>query len=135
REEIVVATQRGHPLSSHKFLQPERLADLPMVVFPKGSGTRVVLDRFFKQTGVTPLIQMEVENEEAAERASAAGSGVCFLARARAVRDRMPYFRIKGHPIYREIGFVCAPPLAGLAAEFLASCRTHLKSDAEAAVK
>src|ERR1700722_14792289 len=128
REEIVIAMQRGHPLSSHKSVRPEQLAGLPMIVFPKGSSTRVVLDRFFQQTGVAPLIQMEVENEEAAERVSAAGSGLCFLARASAVRDRMPYVRIEGHPIYRDIAFVCAPPLHGLAAKFLASCWVHLKS-------
>jgi DNA-binding transcriptional LysR family regulator len=130
REEIVIAMQRGHPLSSRKSVRPEQLAGLPMIVFPKGSSTRVVLDRFFQETGVTPFIQMEVENEEAAERAAAAGSGVCFLARARAVQDRMPYLRIEGHPIYRDIAFVCAPPLLGLAAELLASCQMHLKSTA-----
>jgi len=131
REEVVIAVQRGHLLSSRKFLRPEQLAGLPMVVFPKGSSTRVVLDRFFEQIGITPLIQLEVENEEAAERACAAGSGVCFLAKARAVRDRIPYLRIKGYPIYRDIAFIFAPPLHSLAAELLTSCRVHLKSMAE----
>jgi DNA-binding transcriptional LysR family regulator len=127
REEIVIAVRTRHPLSVRKTVRPEELASLPLIAFSKGSSTRAVLDQFFHEIGVTPSIELEVENDEAAERASAAGLGFCFLPRARAARDGIHYLRIEGHPIHREVALVCSPPLNGLTPEFLVICRAHVQ--------
>jgi DNA-binding transcriptional LysR family regulator len=125
REEIVIAVKTRHPLSSRRILRVNELSGLPLIVFSKGSSTRAVLDQFFQQIGVTPAICLEVENDEAAERATAAGVGFCFLPRTRAIQDGIHFLRVHNHPIYRDVALVCSPPPTDLVSEFLSICREH----------
>jgi DNA-binding transcriptional LysR family regulator len=125
RDEIVLAVSRGQPLLTHKVIEPAELANLPLVVFSGRSSTRVVLDKFFQEIGIQPHIRLEVENDEAAERAIATGAGVCFLPVGRALHDRIRFLRVRGHRIYRDVALVCPPAPRECVVRFLDLCRTH----------
>jgi DNA-binding transcriptional LysR family regulator len=94
-------------------------------VFSSGSSTRAVLDRFFEEVGIVPNIQLEVENDEAAERALVNGVGACFLPIGRVSHDRIHYIRVQGHRIMREVALVCPHGSAACVSAFLALCKDH----------
>ena len=128
REELVVVVGKRHPLRSKKLVRAEELEGLPLIVFSKGSATRWVLDQFFEQGGISPLISMEMENDEAMEKAVEGGLGVTFLPKQRATRDRFHFLRVAGHPIFRDVALVCKESLPPHVPEFMALCRERVKS-------
>ena len=105
-EEFVVAVGKRHPLAKKRSVRPHELEKLPLILSPKGSGLRRTLDNFFHEGGLSPLVHLELENEEAMERAVVDGVGISFLSRVRASRDRLHFLRIMGHPLFREVAFV-----------------------------
>jgi DNA-binding transcriptional LysR family regulator len=130
REELVAAVGPRHPFAKRKLVQPEELKNFPVIIFPKGSSTRVILDTFFQELKISPVVQLELENEEAIEKVIAAGLTISFLAERSAHKDRVPFFRIAGHEIFREVGLVCvqskSPPEH--VAYFSNLCCEHAKS-------
>ncbi len=130
REELVAVVGHGHPLARKKIVLPEELNKFPLIVFSKGSSTRRLLDRYFQELDITPLIQLELENDEAVERAITAGIAISFLTQKRACRDKVSYFRIANHQIFREVGLVSIRsqrPPAHLT-DFTEMCCEHAKS-------
>ena len=127
REELVIAGRRRQTLAAKKVIQPKELEKMRLVVYSNRSSTRAVLDQFFRDAGINPMICMEVENDEAAERAISVGA-VCFLPAGRAKQDRIHFVRVSGHPIYRDVGLVCASSPPGHVASFLALCNSHAAS-------
>src|SRR5581483_10271878 len=125
REELVLAIRGRERFGSRKFISPHELEPLPLIIFSSGSSTRAVLDGFFEQAGVTPSIQLEVENDEAAERAVLNGAGASFLPIGRVTHVRIHYVRIQGHQIVREIALVCPHGQSTCASAFLTLCRGH----------
>ena len=69
REELVAVVGPGHALAKRRLVQPEEVKKYPLIVFPRGSSTRQVLDRSFQELNITPRIQLELENDEAVEKA------------------------------------------------------------------
>jgi LysR family transcriptional regulator, cyn operon transcriptional activator len=106
REELVAVVGPGHPLAGKKIVQCEKMREFPLIIFPKGSSTREILDAFFRQLKISPIIQLELENDEAVERAIQAGIAISFLPKNRATRDKVPFLRIAGHQIFRDVGIV-----------------------------
>jgi DNA-binding transcriptional LysR family regulator len=111
KEEMVVATAPGHPLSRLRSVDPRRLAELPLILYESGSNTRRVLDAFFVEEGVPTRVVMETENVEIIKAMVAAGLGVTvvpYAAIAREVRAqrRLAFARLKGRRLFRETGWV-----------------------------
>ncbi len=130
REEFVVVVGSRSPLARRKVLNPGELEDLPLIAYPKGSALRRVLDNLFAQLGIIPSIRLELENEEAVEKAVAGNLGASFLSRRRAYADKIRFLRIAGHMVYRDVALVHlkALPVPEHAAQFMRLCREHLKS-------
>jgi len=103
REELVLALGKRHPLAGRRVVQVHEISNCPMVVFPRDSSTRKLLDDFFHGIGIFPPVHLELDNDEAVERVLTADRTVAFLPRQRAKADRIPFVRLAGYPIYREI--------------------------------
>jgi DNA-binding transcriptional LysR family regulator len=127
REELVIAGRGLQALAAKKIIQPKELEKMRLIVYSRRSSTRTVLDHFFRNAGINPMICMEVENDEAAERAISTGA-VCFLPAGRAKQDRIHFVRVSGHPIYREVGLVYPSSPPGHVASFLTLCNRHAAS-------
>jgi LysR family cyn operon transcriptional activator len=106
REELVAVVSPRHPLAGKRSVAAEEIKKFPLIIFSRGSTTRTILDNCFHEVGISPLVQLELENDEAVEKAIAAGIAISFLPKLTASRDRVPFFRIAGHEIFREVGLV-----------------------------
>lgn len=110
REEMVVVTAPGHPLSKRRPVPPEELAKHPLILYESGSNTRRVLDQFFLEEKIPARVVMETENVEIIKAMVSHGLGVSIIPFAAAAKDvragRLSYSRLKGRKLYRETGWV-----------------------------
>ncbi len=110
REEMVLVTAPGHPLSRKRPVAPEDLAKHPLILYEAGSNTRRVLDDFFLEEGVAVRVAMETENVEIIKAMVSHGLGVSIIPFAAAAKDvkagRLAYSKLRGRKLYRETGWV-----------------------------
>ena len=93
---------RGHQTGSVRIAE---LARVPFLLYPRGTVLRVLIDRFFKDIGVSPKVVMEAEDTEAIKRLVESGFGYSILPE-HALRRRTGFFqtfRVDGHPITRSL--------------------------------
>ncbi len=94
-------SRRGHIGS----IRPSELVKVPFLLYPRGTVLRVLIDRFFKDIGVTPRVVMEAEDTEAIKRLVESGFGYSLLPE-HALRRRTRFFhafRVDGHPVVRGL--------------------------------
>ena len=93
---------RGHQAGSIRVAE---LTRVPFLLYPRGTVLRVLIDRFFKDIGVSPRVVMEAEDTEAIKRLVESGFGYSILPE-HALRKRTGFFqtyRVDGHPITRSL--------------------------------
>jgi DNA-binding transcriptional LysR family regulator len=132
----------AHPLGEQELLfilppgsaggQPlgaEELAEIPLVVSPPGTSTRVLLDQALGEVGVTPRIAVETTAREAIVPLVLAGAGAALLPAplAREAARRGAVVRGGRPAITRRIGLVYRDaPLSAAAQAFLESADARL---------
>lgn len=133
-DEIVVIAGGSHGFSDsaeHRVIAPEELADKPLLVRERGSGTRRVVEDALRNVGVDPKtlrIVMELDSTEAIKSGVEAGLGVGFVSRW-ALRfeqtNRLSVIRVRGLKIIRHFQFIypSGPEPAGAAGAFLRLAR------------
>jgi len=88
-------------------LRPVDLANVPFLLYPKRSNLRQIIDRSFKEMGVTPRVVMEADDTEAIKRLVESGFGYSVLPE-HALRQRAGAFfqtvRVEGRRISRMLG-------------------------------
>lgn len=77
---LVVIAPPNHPLVSVKQVQLSDLKDEPFLFREKGSGTRIAMERFFEDHGVTLKTGMEMASNEAIKQAVEAGLGLGIVS-------------------------------------------------------
>jgi DNA-binding transcriptional LysR family regulator len=110
KEEMVVVTAPGHPLSRERTVEPKSLGRQPLILYETGSNSRKVLDQFFLEEQVPVEVAMETENVEIIKAMVASGLGVSIIPFAAAAKDvrtkRLAQTRVRGRRLYRETGWV-----------------------------
>lgn len=86
KDEMVVITAIGHPLTATPATRLAHVAAFPLIL-PKQGRTRDAIDQLFSQRQLKPEISMELESAELIKRFAAAGVGVGFLARSNTVAE------------------------------------------------
>ena len=84
-DELVAICSAKHPVAQYTSITPVQLAELPYVSRESGSGTREVMDDYFRKNGVQPEdlhIVMELGSPEAIKGAVEAGLGIAIVSRA-----------------------------------------------------
>jgi DNA-binding transcriptional LysR family regulator len=90
-----------------------RAADLngaPFLLYPKRSNMRLIIDRFFRDIGVTPHVVMEADDTEAIKRLVESGFGHSVLPE-HALRGRSHFFqkfRVGGNRLTRSLALATA---------------------------
>lgn len=82
-DELVMICAPNHPLASRPSVKARDIADQPYVSREMGSGTREVVDDFFKVNGVNPddlHVEMELGSREAIKGAVEANLGVAIMS-------------------------------------------------------
>jgi LysR family transcriptional regulator, low CO2-responsive transcriptional regulator len=80
RNPHVVIAAPGHRFANAKRLSVERIAEEPLILREKGSGTRQLLERLFSEHGLKLNARMEMSSNEVIKRAVAAGMGISLLS-------------------------------------------------------
>jgi DNA-binding transcriptional LysR family regulator len=86
-------------------IHPSELAKVPFLLYPKRSNMRLVIDRFFKDIGVTPRVVMEADDTETIKRLVESGFG-CSILPEHALRQRTRFlrtYRVEGHRLIRSL--------------------------------
>jgi DNA-binding transcriptional LysR family regulator len=84
-DELVVICAPNHPVAKLKDISPQKLIEIPYVSRETGSGTREVVDSYFREAGVNPddlNIVMELGSREAIKGAVEAGLGIAIVSRS-----------------------------------------------------
>lgn len=109
-EEELLVLRHTHKRSTSRYirtLKPVDLAGVAFLLYPKRSNLRQIIDRSFREIGVTPRVVMEADDTEAIKRLVESGFGYSVLPE-HALRQRagafFETFRIEGHRISRMLG-------------------------------
>jgi DNA-binding transcriptional LysR family regulator len=85
-------------------IEPAEFADAGFLLYPKRSNMRTMIDRFFRDLGLTPKVIMEADDTEAIKRLVEAGFG-CSILPDHSLRGQPRFFhmfRVPGKRIARQ---------------------------------
>jgi DNA-binding transcriptional LysR family regulator len=110
KEEMVVVTAPGHPLSKARWVDPQALGRSPLILYEAGSNSRRVQDQLFEEERLSVNVAMETENVEIIKAMVGAGLGITLIPYASIAKDvrggRFAFARLRGRRLYRETGWV-----------------------------
>ena len=78
---MVVVARADHPLARTPAVPLARLAGEPFLMRETGSGTRMAVQRLFRENRLEPRVRMELSTDDAILQAVKAGLGVTVLSR------------------------------------------------------
>jgi DNA-binding transcriptional LysR family regulator len=111
KEEMVVVTSPRHPqLAKRRSMKLAELAEYPMILFPRGAATRLLIDQYLQHAGIRPKVAMEAETVATIKPLVRINLGIGLLplraVAAESQRKELHYLRIRSTPLVREIGLV-----------------------------
>jgi len=130
--DLVVVATPSHPLAGRARIPLRELGAHKFLVREQGSGTRMTVERVFKQNGVPFNARMELGSNEAIKQAVAGGLGLAVLSRSTLQPeglDELIMLDVQGFPIHRA-WYVVRPKgkqLSIVAETFLHFLRDHLQ--------
>lgn len=102
----VVIAPPDHPLAARRRIRVEALAREPFVVREPGSGTRILLEKFFADRGLAVTVAMQMASNETIKQAVIAGLGLSLLSRhtlgLELAAGRLVALDVVGLPLVRE---------------------------------
>lgn len=103
---LVVIAAPNHPLAKLKNIPLERLLNETYVGRELGSGTRIAVEKFFQEHGLTLMADMEMNKNEAIKQAVEAGLGIGVVSmhtvRAELSSNRLCILDVHDFPIRRQ---------------------------------
>ena len=82
-DELVVITPRDHYLAGFRKVPPKKLGGLPLILGPKDSYTRKIIEKNLETAAIPYRCVMEVENTEVIKAAVSEGLGISIISLAR----------------------------------------------------
>jgi LysR family transcriptional regulator, low CO2-responsive transcriptional regulator len=102
----VVVADANHHLVGKRRIQATRLASETFITRERGSGTRMLMERFFQSNKMQPSVGMEMDSNETIKQAVIAGLGIAFISShtvAHELEDgRLASLDIVGLPVMRQ---------------------------------
>lgn len=103
---LAIVAAPTHPLSLRNQISPEDLENEAFIVREPGSGTRIAMDRFFADVGVTIDPVMETDSNETIKQSVMAGIGIGLLSlhtvRLELAAGRLVTLHVAGMPLRRQ---------------------------------
>jgi DNA-binding transcriptional LysR family regulator len=84
---LVVLAPNNHPLAAQRNIPLALLAEEPFIMREPGSGTRIAVERLFRQHGLDLNVRMELGSNEAIKQAIIGGLGISVLSHHTMVLD------------------------------------------------
>lgn len=70
----------NHPLTRLREVSPDQLGSEPFIIRETGSGARVSMEAFFRETRIRPPVLMQMASNESIKQAVMAEMGIAFLS-------------------------------------------------------
>jgi LysR family transcriptional regulator, low CO2-responsive transcriptional regulator len=103
---LAIVAAPSHRLSLRNQIGADDLEGEPFIVREPGSGTRLAMDRYFADCGVTIDPVMETDSNETIKQAVMAGIGIAMLSlhtvRLEMAAGRLVMLRVAGLPLRRQ---------------------------------
>lgn len=130
--EIVVMAPAGHPLAARRNIPFKELALHRFLMRERGSGTRMTIERVFKEQKTPLEVRMELGSNEAIKQAVAGGLGLAILSLSTLGPNGdhdIAVLDVEGFPIRRAWYAVHlkGKPLSVVAEAFLVFLREHVE--------
>jgi DNA-binding transcriptional LysR family regulator len=107
QEEMLVILPPDHQLAGKKAISIRDLAEEPIIMKEKGSGTRKLVSELFSKKGLTPNILMETSNTEFIKQLVQRGDGISFLVKAAVAAElrekKLATLSMKGQKIFLDV--------------------------------
>src|SRR5262245_22798770 len=82
-DELVIITPPNHYLAEFRKVPPKRLGNLSLILGPKNSYTRKIIEKYLAKAAISYQCVMEVENTEVIKAAVSEGLGISIISLAR----------------------------------------------------
>ena len=131
QDEIVAIGPPNHALAGRKVLTAQDLAGEKLILGEKGGNTRRLIDEFFANANLHPVVAMELSRLDAIKGMVEAGLGVGLVplasVREEVARRRLTTWRVEGANITWGLGLAClaSAPQAAIGQTFVKLCRQY----------
>ncbi|MDR3522301.1 MAG: LysR family transcriptional regulator [Acidocella sp.] len=132
----VIIAPVDHELAKTKLIKPSRLAEEIFIVREPGSGTRMLMERFFAEAGISPRIRMQIGSNESIKQAVIAGLGISFISghtlETALANKSIVVLPVEGLPIIRQWCIVHLrqrhpmPAVTSIRNFFVSECHNYL---------
>jgi len=138
QDELIAIAHPAHPLAHKRVISAFELAGQPLILGERGGNTRRLIDQFFAEAGLHPVVAMELSRITSIKRMVEAGMGVGIVpvrsAQEEIAAGRLIRWWIEGAQINSELGFAF---LSGgyqttVTQIFIALCREQFAASSEA---
>jgi len=103
---LVVLAPGNHPLAGKRNIPFARLEKEPFIMREQGSGTRIAIERLFKEHGLKLNTRIELGSSEAVKQTILAGLGISVLSlhtvAQKAAMDQLTILDVEHFPIKRK---------------------------------
>ncbi|HEY9401390.1 MAG TPA: LysR family transcriptional regulator [Pyrinomonadaceae bacterium] len=138
QDELIAIAHPDHPLAHKRVISAFELAGQKLILGERGGNTRRLIDGFFAEAGLHPVVAMELSRLTSIKRMVESGMGVGIVPVRSALEEiaegRLVRWWIEGARINSELGFAY---LSGgyqspVTQTFINLCRANLAAEAEA---
>lgn len=103
---LVVLAPSDHPLAGQKNIPIARLEEEPFIMRERGSGTRIAVERLFKEHNLKLNARIELGSSEAVKQTIMGGLGISVLSQhtvaQKAAMDQLTILDVEDFPIKRK---------------------------------
>jgi len=102
----IIVAAAGHALAPKRRLAATDLVDETFITREPGSGTRMLMEDFFRKTRLKAKIGMEMDSNETIKQAVIAGLGIAFISQHTVSHElqqrRLVALKVAGLPVMRQ---------------------------------
>lgn len=101
----VFVASPSNPLAGKINIHPDALNNFEMISREQGSGTRAIMENYFAEQRISPIVSMEMSSNETIKQAVIAGLGISFVSLHiignELANNQLSILDIQGTPIVR----------------------------------
>jgi DNA-binding transcriptional LysR family regulator len=109
QDELIAIADPAHPLAHKRVISAFELAGQKLILGERGGNTRRLIDEFFAEAGLRPMVAMELSRLTSIKRMVETGMGVGIVPVRSALEEikegRLVRWWIEGAQINSELGF------------------------------
>jgi DNA-binding transcriptional LysR family regulator len=138
KDELIAIAHPDHPLAHKRVISAFELAEQKLILGERGGNTRRLIDGFFAEAGLHPVVAMELSRLTSIKRMVETGMGVGIVPVRSALEEiaegRLVRWWIEGAQINSELGFayLTGGYQSPITQTFINLCRANLAAETEA---